>query len=265
MNVSQCSNYHSGKFPQEMATVTRPPRGFLDRLIAALQQDEFVLYQQSIIAVAMPSRVGLFQEIFVRYKEEDSKLLPPGAFLPILEECYLLPYLDRWVVNRLARWARESQSRKPIPETTRSNINLSGQTLADPHFGSYVRKYVDGSYLANGALAFEVTWTDALDHLEALQRLMTELRRHGCALTLAGIDGSDRSIEVLKSAAPDFVKFNAVSIPVEQISEIHRHCQRLGAKTIAEHVETPKTLEQLRQIKIDFAQGIGIKPVAPLI
>ncbi len=242
----------------------QPPRGFADRLVAALEQDDFVLYAQPIVPVASRQDMGLFQEIFVRFKEEDSKLLPPGAFLPILEECHLLPYLDRWVLNRLARWAREAQSAKPIPEITRSNVNLSGQTLADPHFGSYVRKYVDGSYLADGALAFEITWEDALDHLESLQRLMAELRPHGCAFALAGVDGGERAFDVLKTVAPDFVKLNIAGVPADQIAEINRRCHLAGGKTIAEHVETEQTFELLQQIQVDFAQGIGIAPVAPL-
>jgi EAL domain-containing protein (putative c-di-GMP-specific phosphodiesterase class I) len=247
-----------------MATAGQPPRGFLDRLITALQQDDFVLYAQPIVPVASPRGEGLFQEIFVRFKEEDFKLLPPGAFLPVLEECHLLPYLDRWVVNRLARWVRDTQSGKPAPERARSNVNLSGQTLADPHFGTYVRKYVDGSYLADGALAFEVTWEAALDHLESLQRLMAELRPHGCAFAIAGIDGSERAFDVLKTVAPDFVKINVVGVPAERIAEINRQCHLLGARTIAEHVETDQALARLRQMKVDFAQGIGIAPVAPL-
>ena len=76
------------------------------RLMAALQQDEFLLYAQSIIPL-VPQRQDLpFQEIYVRFREEDAKLLPPGTFFPVLEECHMLPYLDRWVVNRLARWVR---------------------------------------------------------------------------------------------------------------------------------------------------------------
>lgn len=39
----------------------------------------------------MPS----LREILVRYKEEEADLLPPGSFLPILEEEGLVHILDR--------------------------------------------------------------------------------------------------------------------------------------------------------------------------
>lgn len=248
-----------------MAIAQQPQKGFADRLISALQQEQFVLYAQTIIPVASLHEKRLFQEIFVRFKEEDAKLLPPGAFLAVLEECHLLPYLDRWVVNQLARWVRGVLAIKPDWGKSRSNVNLSSQTLADPHFGEYVRKYVDDSYLTDGALAFEVTWENAIEHLESLQRLMAELRPHGCCFTLAGFDGSERCFDLLKTTAPDFVKINVVSVPLDQVVEINRRCHSVGSKTIAEFVETDAALEHLRRIKVDFAQGFGVSPVELLI
>jgi EAL domain-containing protein (putative c-di-GMP-specific phosphodiesterase class I) len=43
-----------------------------------------------------------FQEVLVRFKEEEEKLLPPGTFFRCSREYRLLPYVDRWVVSRLA-------------------------------------------------------------------------------------------------------------------------------------------------------------------
>lgn len=248
-----------------MAIPHKRPKGFADRLISALQREEFVLYAQTIIPLASQGEKRQFQEIFVRFKEEDDKLLPPGAFLAILEESDLLPYLDRWVVNRLARWVRTGLTIKPDGQKSRSNINLSGQTLADPHFVEYVRKYIDDSYLSDGALAFEVTREEALEHPEALQRLMAELRPHGCSFTLAGFDGGEQCFDLMKTIVPDFVKINVVSVPLDQVAEINSRCQAMGSKTIAEFVESDAVLEHLRRIKMDFAQGFGISPVEPLI
>ena len=71
-----------------------------ERLLSALQEDEFVLYAQAILPLVPQTDARAFNEIFIRFKEEDEKLLPPGSFFPMLEEVGMLPYLDRWVVNR---------------------------------------------------------------------------------------------------------------------------------------------------------------------
>ncbi|MEO8009901.1 MAG: EAL domain-containing protein [Betaproteobacteria bacterium] len=96
-----------------------------------------MLYSQKIVPLAPQPGDREFQEIFVRFKEEDAKLLPPGTFFPLLEECRMLPYLDRWVVNRLARFVRNGQKFKrdwgaPFSTSTcrmrRLSMRISGHT-----------------------------------------------------------------------------------------------------------------------------------------
>ena len=255
-----------------MVTSPSEHKDLTDRLIAALQEDEFVLYAQTIIPLAKKGDERPFQEIFVRFKEEDAKLLPPGSFFPALEECHLLPYLDRWVVNRLMRWIHHGVSIKPDWRIPRNNVNLSNATLVDPNFGKYVLGHVDESYLSDGTLAFEIGWDGAMEHQEALRRLVAELGARGCWFTLSGFDGSEPAFAELKSLAPNFVKISPKMIGsldslvanAAKLAEINRRCHLLGAKTVAEQVENSNVLEQLRRTKIDFAQGFAVSPVQPL-
>jgi EAL domain-containing protein (putative c-di-GMP-specific phosphodiesterase class I) len=247
-----------------MAREPEPQKEIADRLMSALQQDEFVLYSQSIVPLVTQGDDWVFQEIFVRFKEEDAKLLPPGTFFPVLEEVGMLPYLDRWVVNRLARWVRNGLKILPDWPIPRSNVNLSDETVADAKFGTYVLQYVAGSYLSGGVLGFEVSCDSAIANREALGRLMSGLRPHGCGLTLSGFDGSDKMLELLKSLKPDFVKISARAVDPARVPEINRMCHSLRARTIAEYVENDRVLEHLRRCKVDFGQGFGISPVESL-
>ncbi len=259
-------------FPGKELVMDQEQKNMSDRLVAALQEDEFVLYAQNIISLVPQAEEWPFQEIFIRFKEEDAKMMPPGSFLPLLDECGLLPFLDRWVVNRLARWVRTGIAIKPEWTIPRSNVNLSSSTLCDPTFGSYARKYVEDSYLSNGVLAFEISWDDVVEHAGPLQNLIDELRPFGCGFTLAGFDGSRASYAVLESLKPDFIKLNLfltgdmdrVPAHTEKITEISHRCAEMGIKTIAERVESGSILEQLRKAKVDFAQGYGVAEVKML-
>jgi EAL domain-containing protein (putative c-di-GMP-specific phosphodiesterase class I) len=235
-----------------------------DRLIAALQQEEYALYAQTIAPVAPGEEGRVFQEIFVRFKEEDANLLPPGSFFLILAECNLLPYLDRWVVNRLARWVRGAVHVKPDWPMPRSNVNLSAQTLADPGFGEYVLQYTSDAYLSNGALGLEISWYDAIEHQDSLRRLMGQLRPHGCGFTLADFDGSEPSFEVLKALAPQFVKLSSDTLDPAMLPEINHRCHLAECRTIVEHVESARVLAHLRQVGVDFVQGLEVSPVQAL-
>ena len=232
--------------------------------MSALQRDEFVLYAQSIVPLVAQNDARPFQEIYVRFKEEDAKLLPPGTFFPLLEECGMLPYLDRWVVNRLARWVRSGLKVKPDWKIPHCNVNLSDETIADPTFADYVLKYVDHSYLSGGVLGFDISCDSAIARREPLRRLMARLRPYGGNLTIAGFDGSEAKLKELEAFDPDFIKISAASVDPAKVPEINRMCHGLGATTIAEHVENSRVLEHLRRCKIDFGQGFAISPVEPL-
>jgi EAL domain-containing protein (putative c-di-GMP-specific phosphodiesterase class I) len=232
--------------------------------MTALQEDEFVLYNQPIVSIVPPADGRAFNEIFVRFQEEDANLLPPGSFFPILEETGMLPYLDRWVVNRLARHVRAGLRFEPDWNIPRYIVNLSDATLADEEFGAYVLQYADDSYLSAGVLGFDISCDSAVANRESLRHLMDELRPHGCSLTVAGFDGSKEMLPELKALEPDFVKVNANNMDPTKVLDVNRMCHELGAQTIAEHVEDTQVLEQLRRCKIDFAQGFGLAKVEPL-
>ena len=87
-------------------------KNIADKLIAALKTGGFVLYAQKILPLG-PAEKRPFQEVLVRFKEEEEKLLPPGTFFPMLQEYRLLPYVDRWVVGRLATWIQEFRTARP--------------------------------------------------------------------------------------------------------------------------------------------------------
>src|SRR5712691_7943769 len=95
--------------------------------IAQLKEENFVLFFQSIMPADPSGAQKPFREILVRYKEEEEDLLPPGSFLPLLEEEGLMHILDRWVVGRLLRWGRDLHvSGRRMPHCS---VNLSIDTI----------------------------------------------------------------------------------------------------------------------------------------
>ena len=244
----------------------------IDRLVSALRQDEFVLYSQAIKPLAAGGGNRPFHEILIRYQEEETKLLPPGSFLPILEDCRLMPYVDRWVVGRITKWIRAAQAVKSDWEVPRNSINLSADTLDDPSFVEFTRKQMQTAKLPEGALSFEITWANSIEQAELLRSMFALLKPVGCCFTIAGFDASDEAFGILKTLKPDFIKLGSSIIrnvarstaEAAKVEAINKKCHSLGIKTIAEHVESNDVLERLRQIGVDFAQGLGISPPQPL-
>src|SRR5258706_5727873 len=111
-----------------MKSEPEPQTDIVDRLFSALQEDEFVLYCQSIVSFLPHIDGRELNEIFVRFQEEDAILLPPGTIFPVIEEAGMLPYLDRWGVNRLAPLVRTSLKINTNLELPDYHLQLSGRT-----------------------------------------------------------------------------------------------------------------------------------------
>jgi EAL domain-containing protein (putative c-di-GMP-specific phosphodiesterase class I) len=242
-------------------------KNIAEKLIAALKTGGFVLYAQKILRLAAATGSERpFQEVLVRFKEEEEKLLPPGTFFPMLQEYRLLPYVDRWVVSRLAAWIQESRGRERGWTVPTNGVNLSEDTLREPKFADFVANHIQNSKLPDEVFTFELGWDTALLHAEQLKHIQARLEPLGCRFTFAGFDGSAGSFEFLKVLRPDFVKLTYGIVKdvgrglaaSEKVEGINQKCHAMGIKTIAEFVESHEVLDQLRLIEVDFAQGLII-------
>jgi EAL domain-containing protein (putative c-di-GMP-specific phosphodiesterase class I) len=242
-------------------------KNIAEKLIAALKTGGFVLYAQKILRLAASAGSERpFQEILVRFREEEEKLLPPGTFFPMLQEYRLLPYVDRWVVSRLASWIQESRAGERGWTVPTNGVNLSEDTLREPKFTDFVAKHIENAKLPDEAFTFELGWDTALLHAEQLKDIQARLEPLGCRFTFAGFDGSAGSFEFLKVLRPDFVKLTYGVVKdvdrglaaCEKVETINHKCHAMGIKTIAEFVESHEVLDQLRLIEVDFAQGLII-------
>src|SRR6266436_2254063 len=103
----------------------------VERLVQALEQDEFELYAQRIVALAKPKAAPM-AEVLLRMRQAERMLLPPASFLPVFERCGMMPELDRWVMRRaIARLARaESFAQYLGPDAQRRGLPARGRHRA---------------------------------------------------------------------------------------------------------------------------------------
>jgi len=192
-----------------------------ERLIAALDTNEFCLYAQTIVPVTPIAGAKAFHEILIRLKEEERSLMPPGAFLPMAEEQGLLPALDRWVVNHLLNWV----SGHPDRQEALYSINISGATLGDVDFAAFVRESLRSHGLREGLLCIEFTESDAAARESDGKATRRTLRWRGRGI-------SRRKILVIRASVPSLpirswvswypVAFFRTRAPVRRTSPVGR-------------------------------------------
>jgi EAL domain-containing protein (putative c-di-GMP-specific phosphodiesterase class I)/PAS domain-containing protein len=235
---------------------------------AALENDEFCLYCQSIVPTALRSTALPFYEVLIRMNEEEKNMILPGSFLPFAEEHGMLPALDRWVVRHLLNWASSTADRQKAI----FSLNTSAATICDPDFPQFVREQMALHPLNSIRICFELTIVDATTHQMDVVNFIHQLKADGCLFALSGIGPTPVSADFLTRVPVDYLKIsgdlvlNILRDPLdlERIIEINRMAHTMGMSTIAEFVEDEPTLVKLRELKVDLAQGFGISRPRPL-
>ncbi len=239
-----------------------------DRLREALDRDEFCLYSQRIAPLS-PSAPRLpFRELLVRLREEEDNLMPPGTFLPLAEEHGLMPDLDRWVVRHLLNWTCGD----PARQSAIYSLNVAVSTVEAGGFPEFVRAELGMRGLPGSLLCFELPEPEARKGIPPTAAFIEGLRAAGCLTSLCGFGRSLESFDLLRHLPVDFLKVDAgivlrvgtSPVDVAKVKAIVRVARETRRKTIAECVEDRPTMERLRRLGIDYAQGFGVSRPQPL-
>lgn len=245
------------------------PRAKLQR---ALREDQFLLFTQKILPLKSAAPDPVCHEILLRMQEEEDNLLPPGGFIPIAEEYGMMEEIDRWVVRNLISWSLGRQQADAGWKLPLFCINLSGTTLANPDFASFVRHELQRSGFAAQALCFEISDIEAISNHANVRHFISALKPAGCRFALDDFGSARVSFSHLRGLAVDFIKVDGAIIQnifkspadLAKLQAIATVCQKIGVRTIAEFVESGDTLNKLRELGIDYAQGFGVARPGPI-
>lgn len=244
---------------------------WVTRIESALEQDRFELFFQSIIPIDSNETDLNHYEILLRMRSEDGKaLISPGEFLPAAEQYNLMLKIDQLVVKKSFHFLKDNPDL--LASISSCSINLSGQTLMESSFIDFVSEAFNDTTIPPEKICFEITETAAIEDLSMASKFIASLRKKGCKFSLDDFGSGLSSFAYLKSLAVDFVKIDGLFVkdimtdPIDfaMVRSINEVAQIMGKQTVAEFVEDEATMEALRQIGIDFAQGYHVGRPEPV-
>lgn len=240
-------------------------------LARAMEENRFRLYLQPLQPLAAAGARPPRFELLIRLDEGEGRLLSPRAFLPAARREGLMPSLDRWIIHetveRLARWGRAHPGRD-LPVVA---VNLDDESVTAGGVAATVRAELGRTGLEARSLGFELNESVVAAHPAAAAALVREVRALGCRTTLEHGGSGMAAFTLLRRLDADALKIAGHIIrgmgrdPLRRIlaEAVNEAGHVLGLATIAAQVESADTLERVRVIGVDFAQGLAIAPPEP--
>lgn len=243
---------------------------WVSRIQEALDKNRFVLYAQPIVPLIEKNKIGKHYEILTRLIADDGQVILPGAFFPAAERFNLAPRLDRWVVDQCFTWLAASPER--LECLSMCSINLSGHSLGDEEFQSFVSGYLEKLHIPADKICFEITETAAISNLSRAIRFIVGLKNKGCRFALDDFGSGLSSFAYLKNLPVDYLKIDGMFVtdiledPIDlaMVRSINEIGQLMGKETIAEFVESEDIREKLTQIGVNYIQGFAAGPPVPI-
>ncbi len=234
---------------------------WLRALQTALHEDSFELAVQPILSMHSGADSGPAVEVLIRLPDERGRIGTTAEFLKPAERYQLMPQIDRWVIN--ATLAAIASAEIKLPGHRSVAINISGQTLGDEAFLSFVVDALDRTGVVPTAVCFEVTEQAILSNVQHAQRFIEVLHGIGCEFSLDDFGSGLGSFSSLKHLPIDYLKIDGTYtrnlesdlVNQEMVSAMIKLARTMEFRVVAEQVEQQQDFDWLRDIGVDFVQG----------
>jgi EAL domain-containing protein (putative c-di-GMP-specific phosphodiesterase class I) len=238
------------------------------RLTRALSHGEFELHYQPIVDLAS-GRCDVV-EALIRWRDPERGLVPPGDFIPVVEESGLIEPLGEWVVteacSQLAEWRRRGLELS-------ASVNLSLRELRRTDLGNRISGAVKAAGLPPGSLIVEITESAAMTELARVREIVVELRGHGIAMAIddfgAGYSSLGRLREVQEVETLKIDRSFVNGVPDDDFAKtlvagIIEISHGLGLTPLAEGIETAEQRQFLVDSGCPLGQGFHFsRPLEP--
>jgi len=224
----------------------------------ALENDEFFLVYQPTFNLQEMKPTGM--EALLRWNSGTRGIVQPNDFIPLLEETGLIVEVGKWVLREACRQAvRWRESGHPIGVA----VNVSARQLDTDAFVSDVARMLGETGLDPDSLTIEITETALMRDIEQAVLRLASVKELGVRIAIDDFGTGSSSLSYLRLFSADSLKIDRSFISVMSDSEesdaiIHTLVELgklLHIETLAEGIEDPEQLSQLRREHCDHGQG----------
>lgn len=256
-SIHDALDRHCRYYDDELRQQLMDKRFIRDHLDQALADGEFQVYYQPVIRALTGQLAGY--EALVRWNSKELGFLPPGRFIPILEQSRQITGVDTFVIREICRRYREAvDAGRPVVPVS---FNLSRVDLLMADMCRIITEAAAAYRVPHNMLRVEITESILMNSEEKLLREIKRFHEAGFQVWMDDFGSGYSNLNTLKDFDFDVIKLDMkfLSSMTEKSRSILRStiamATQVGIETLAEGCETTEHYDFLRAIGCEKIQG----------
>lgn len=238
----------------------------LGRLKEALDSSQLQLHYQP--KIDLDSGAIMHAEALMRWHHPTLGAIPPTKFIPRAERSTLINRLTEFAIDEALRqvvlW-------KKIGFSLKVAVNISAQNLSQPSFVFQVMTLLDKHGLDGSSLELELTENSLMNNVNNAIEVLTKLTKLGIVVSIDDFGTGYSSLQYLQKLPVSIIKIDKSFILNLATDDGSRYivdaavnlAHKIDMKVVAEGVEDQQSLNILKEIGCDYAQGFFISHPLP--
>ena len=184
----------------------------------------------------------------------------PYKVITFAEETGQIHQFDLSMAVKVVRWMENFPRNNDL---YRVAVNVSGYSIFQESYLDGLFKLLARNPWTSGRLMFEVTESSRMADLDQANSFIQRLRAGGYEVCLDDFGAGAASFQYLSTLDVDVVKLDGSAVKNAErstkgrafLTALTELCRRLSVDTVAEMIDTPATLNFVRDCGCDFVQG----------
>jgi EAL domain-containing protein (putative c-di-GMP-specific phosphodiesterase class I)/PAS domain-containing protein len=184
----------------------------------------------------------------------------PFRHITFAEETGLIHEFDLAMATKVLDWLGTKPRNSDAYNVA---INISGYSMGMESYVAGLINLLKANPWSKGKVMFEITESSRMSDLAAANAFIAVLRAEGYQVCLDDFGAGAASFQYLSALEVDVVKIDGSAVRNAMrgakgkafLSALTELCRRLGVRTIAEMIDSPESLDFVRECGCDYVQG----------
>lgn len=240
-----------------------------ENFFSALDNEEFIVYYQPKVELRRYSLSGA--EALCRWKH-NGKLIPPGMFIPVLEQNSNICTLDFYMLDHVCRDIRRWLDNGVEP--VRISVNISRIHLGSEGLSQKIMDIIKSHSVPFEYIEIELTETTSDVAFSDLKKIVKDLHNVGISTSIDDFGIGYSSLNLIRDLPWNTLKIDKSFLPVRNDSTVDQKmimlkyviamAQSLGLECLVEGVETTEQVSILKENDCYQAQGFCFDKPLPV-